>query len=117
MKKYALALDVLFILLFVGIGRSAHQHGVTLAGMASTTWPFAAGLLLGWLVMWRAHREATSPLNGLVIVLVTVALGMTLRVVSGQGTAFAFVLVAFAFLTLFLVGWRTTADLLARRRS
>ena len=35
-----------------------------------------------------------------------VALGMVFRVVSGQGTAFAFVLVALAFLGLFMLGWR-----------
>jgi hypothetical protein len=32
-----------------------------------------------------------------------------LRVVSGQGTAFAFIVVALAFLGLFLLGWRLLA--------
>ena len=36
----------------------------------------------------------------------TVALGMLFRVVSGQGTAPAFIGVALAFLGLFLLGWR-----------
>ncbi|NNN08025.1 MAG: DUF3054 domain-containing protein [Acidimicrobiaceae bacterium] len=116
MKKYALALDVLSVLLFVGIGRAAHRHGMTVLGMFSTTWPFAAGLLLGWLMVRRTRREASTPVNGLVIVLVTVALGMTLRVLSGQGTALAFVVVALAFLTLFLVGWRVMNALATRRR-
>ena len=116
MKKYALAIDVLFLLVFVGIGRSAHRHGVTLAGMASTTWPFAVGLLVGWLVVRRSHREAWTPISGLVIVLATVTLGMLLRVVSGQGTALAFVVVALTFLSLFLVGWRWVAGMWSRRR-
>jgi hypothetical protein len=116
MKKYALAIDVLFLLLFVGLGRSAHQHDITLAGMASTTWPFATGLLVGWLLVWRLQRAGSAPVNGFVIVLVTVALGMTLRVVSGQGTAFVFVVVALVFLSLFLVGWRTAAVFIARHR-
>jgi len=34
-----------------------------------------------------------------------------LRMVSGQGTAFAFILVALAFLALFLLGWRLLARL------
>jgi hypothetical protein len=38
--------------------------------------------------------------------LATVAVGMTLRVLAGQGTAFAFILVALAFLGLFQLGWR-----------
>jgi len=44
-----------------------------------------------------------------------VALGMVLRVVSGQGTALAFIGVALAFLGLFLLGWRLLA--VAVRRS
>ena len=55
-------------------------------------------------------------MDGVVIVLVTVALGMALRVVSGQGTAVAFIIVALSFLTLFLVGWRLVARRLLRRR-
>ena len=36
----------------------------------------------------------------------TVGLGMLFRVVSGQGTAPAFIGVALTFLGLFLLGWR-----------
>ena len=46
-----------------------------------------------------------------------VALGMVFRVVSGQGTAPAFIGVALAFLGLFLLGWRLLARLPALRRS
>jgi len=52
--------------------------------------------------------------SGLVVWLCTVALGMILRVVSGQGTAVAFIIVAVAFLGLFLLGWRVLARLLTR---
>jgi Protein of unknown function (DUF3054) len=40
-----------------------------------------------------------------------VVLGMVFRVVSGPGTAPAFVGVALAFLGLFLLGWRLLARL------
>jgi len=116
MKKFPLVIDALFLMLFVGIGRSAHSHGITVSGMASTLWPFAVGLVAGWLITWRRHRAGEAPLEGLVIVLVTVALGMLLRVVSGQGTVLAFIIVALAFLTLFLVGWRLVMVALVRRR-
>ncbi len=116
MKKFALIIDALFIVLFVGIGRAAHQDGLTVSGMATTTWPFATGLLVGWYVMRRTGRDATTPVGGLLIVLATVALGMVLRVVSGQGTAIAFVAVALAFLSLFLVGWRSVLALVAHHR-
>jgi hypothetical protein len=39
---------------------------------------------------------------------------MILRVVSGQGTAAAFIVVALAFLGLFLLGWRLAAQLSPR---
>jgi Protein of unknown function (DUF3054) len=39
---------------------------------------------------------------------------MVLRVVSGQGTALAFIIVALAFLGLFLLGWRLCWRLAAR---
>jgi len=116
MKKYPFVLDLLFILLFVVIGRSAHRHGITLAGTASTLWPFAVGLVSGWWVTRRRHRSGEAPLDGVVIVLVTVAIGMALRVVAGQGTAPAFIVVAVAFLTLFLVGWRLVVRHVPRRR-
>ena len=41
---------------------------------------------------------------------------MVFRVVSGQGTAFAFILVALAFLGLFLLGWRLLARYLRSAR-
>jgi hypothetical protein len=44
-----------------------------------------------------------------------VALGMILRVVSGQGTAVAFIVVALAFLGLFLLGWRLLSSRLLGR--
>ena len=40
-----------------------------------------------------------------------VVLGMLFRVLSGQGTAAAFIGVALAFLGLFLLGWRLLARL------
>ncbi len=46
----------------------------------------------------------------------TVAIGMILRVVSGQGTAVAFIGVALAFLGLFQLGWRVVAQWIARAR-
>ena len=44
--------------------------------------------------------------TGLGVWLGTVAVGMALRVLAGQGTAFAFIVVALAFLGLFQLGWR-----------
>ncbi len=124
----AAVLDIACVLVFVVIGRASHVKGEALAGIASTSWPFLCGLAAGWAAAGalaaggRASpgRPGPWPLAvrpaGLVIWLATVALGMTLRVVSGQGTAAAFIVVALAFLGLFLLGWRL-AWALARRRA
>ena len=100
------ALDLAAVLLFVGIGRAVHAHGLRIAGLASTAWPFVTGLAAGWLavVLWR--RTGASLTGGLTVCLCTVAIGMALRVLSGQGIAGAFVAVALGFLGAAMLGWR-----------
>ncbi len=104
-------LDVATVLVFVVIGRSSHDHGITLAGMAVTAWPFLAGLAVGWAAAraWRRPFEIAP--TGVVVWICCVAVGMVLRVVAGQGTAVAFIVVALAFLALGLLGWRALARL------
>ena len=102
--------------LFAVIGRLSHAEGVTPAGWWRTAWPFLAGALLGWALVaalgrrGRAHREAPagggSFRDALVIWPSTVVVGMLLRRASDQGTAVAFVVVAFVVLGLMLVAPR-----------
>jgi Protein of unknown function (DUF3054) len=123
----AVVLDVCCVLVFAIIGRASHTKGETLAGIASTSWPFLCGLAVGWAWLWasavrmsgaRAWRRpfAISAIRpaGLMVWLSTVAVGMILRVISGQGTAIAFIVVALAFLGLFLLGWRLIWGLVRR---
>ncbi len=111
----SLVADVLTVLLFVSIGRHVHDHGVNLAGIASTSWPFLAGLVVGWLAV-AGRREPTTLVAGSVVWLSCVLVGMALRVVSGQGIALAFVVVALGFLGALLMGWRGLVGLSRRRR-
>jgi hypothetical protein len=101
--------DLVAVLLFVGIGRAAHAHGTSLSGMASTAWPFLVGLVVGWVVQDRCDRPPVSARAGAIACGATVAVGMTLRVLAGQGTAAAFVLVALAFLGATMSAWRLVA--------
>jgi hypothetical protein len=117
--RLAVVLDCCCVLMFVVIGRASHTKGESLAGIASTAWPFLAGLAAGWLVTaglagrpWRPYLLWPA---GVGAWLGAVALGMVLRVVSGQGTAIAFVVVALVFLGLFLLGWRVLARLALAR--
>ena len=112
--RVAVVLDVCCVLIFVIIGRATHTKGETFAGIASTSWPFLCGLAVGWAASRAWRRPLTLRPAGLAIWLCTVALGMVLRVVSGQGTAVGFIIVALAFLGLFLLGWRVLGRLLTR---
>jgi hypothetical protein len=106
--RLAVVLDIASVLVFVIIGRASHGEGLT--GVASTAWPFLAGLAGGWLATAGLAGRAWQPFGlwpaGVGAWLGAVALGMLFRVVSGQGTAPAFIGVALAFLGLFLLGWR-----------
>ena len=112
--RLAVLLDVCCVLVFVIIGRASHTKGETLGGIASTAWPFLAGLAAGWVLSRAWRRPVALRPAGVIIWLLTVALGMMLRVVSGQGTAAAFIVVALAFLGLFLLGWRLIWRLVVR---
>ena len=107
-------LDVCLVVIFVVIGRASHVKGESFAGIASTSWPFLCGLAAGWAASRAWRRPLALRPAGLAVWLCTVALGMILRVVSGQGTAVAFIVVALAFLGLFFLGWRVLARLLTR---
>jgi FtsH-binding integral membrane protein len=102
-------LDACCALAFVAIGRASHHHGESVGGLASTAWPFLAGLAVGWLATRTWRRPAAIVPGGVGAWLGAVAIGMILRVVAGQGTTLAFICVALAFLGLFLLGWRATA--------
>jgi len=114
--RLAALLDVLAVLAFVIAGRSSHAEGNALAGIATTAWPFLAGLLLGWLI----PRSSRTPLQvwptAVLLWLCTVAGGLGLRLVSGQGVSGAFPLVAAGVLALLLIGWRLLARLFLRHR-
>jgi FtsH-binding integral membrane protein len=112
--RLAAALDICCVLIFVIIGRASHAQGETLGGIASTSWPFLAGLAAGWVLARAWRRPVALRPAGVCAWLATVALGMVLRVVSGQGTAVAFIVVALAFLGLFLLGWRLAWKLVSR---
>lgn len=111
-------LDICGVLVFVAIGRHTHGHGDSLAGIWHTAWPFLAGLAVG-LIAARAWRRPLAILpSGIGAWLGAAALGMVIRVLAGQGTAVAFLVVTLVFLALFLLGWRVVARIaLGRRRA
>ena len=104
-----LSFDVTSVLVFVAMGRSTHESGTSFAGFLETAAPFVIALVVGWTVT-RAWRDPTGLVTGAGVVATTLVIGMLLRkVVWDDGTALSFVIVATAFLTLFLIGWRLVA--------
>ena len=111
----AAGLDAAALLLFVVIGRASHGEG--LWGVLGTWWPFLAGLAVGWLVSGAWRHPLRLVWTGVIVWLVTVVVGMLLRVASGQGVQLSFVIVTVIVLGVFLLGWRAIALLVQRRRS
>jgi len=113
----ALLADACCVLAFVVIGRASHSDGETLAGIASTAWPFLAGLACGELAA-RAWRQPLALVpSGVGAWLGAAVVGQGLRVLAGQGTAPAFIVVSLVFVGLFLLGWRLAARSAAVRVS
>lgn len=111
----SVAIDAALVLVFVLIGRASHSEG--LLGALETWWPFLGGLFGGWMVMraWRSPQRIVW--TGIGVWIATVAGGMLLRVVSGQGVQPSFAIVTAVVLGVFLLGWRALAPLVRRVRS
>jgi hypothetical protein len=110
----AALVDAICVLVFCVVGRRSHAEGLTVAGIAETSWPFLTGAAVGWLLSrgWRAPRSLVP--TGVAVWLCTVAGGMVLRKASSQGVAASFVVVATVVTGLLLLGWRALA-LVSRR--
>ena len=104
----SLLVDLVAVLAFAVIGRASHGSDLGLAGIAGTAWPFLVAVVIGSLL---GDRLAPAPWwrSGLIVWVVTVALGIGLRLVGGESAAPGFVVVTTAVLGLFLLGWRAVA--------
>jgi hypothetical protein len=62
----SLLADACCVLAFVVIGRASHSDGETVAGIASTAWPFLAGLACGEVAArtWRQPLALAPPESG-----------------------------------------------------
>ncbi|GAB3450790.1 hypothetical protein GCM10027517_38910 [Phycicoccus ginsengisoli] len=108
----AFAADAAFVLIFATIGRASHREGLTLAGVLLVAWPFLLALVAGWALAVRVRAWPVRVPGSEVVWLVTVVLGLVLRVLTGGGFAWSFGLVTLLVLGLFLVGWRCAVEVL-----
>lgn len=114
---WAPLLDAVLVVVFAALGRASHAEENAVIGAIGTAWPFLLGVAGGWaLVRWRSGHWPLTVGNGIAVWACTLALGMLLRAVTGQGTAPPFILVAATVLALFLLGWRWLARRSAAQR-
>ena len=122
-RKVALAAgaDLVALVLFVLLGRNAHDEGNAVTGTLAVVTPFLIGAAVGWLVSraWRNPFQAWPA--GVTVWLTTLVVGLVLRrfVFDGngeRGTAVAFLIVATLFTCRLMIGWRLVATELLRRR-
>jgi hypothetical protein len=110
-----MALDAICLIIFVLAGRQSHGLDSGAGWFLEVLWPFA----LGWFAVAavaglytassrRGRRLAATLVLG-------VALGLVIRAAAThRDTPAAFVVVAFGFITLTVVGWRLVATSLPR---
>lgn len=77
--------------------------------------------MIGWAATFALYRDKFNAVllvpTGVVVWLGAVVIGMILRVLSGQGTQFSFIVVATLVLGAFLLGWRALAPLVVKIRT
>jgi hypothetical protein len=110
----ALFADIVCVIVFATIGRRSHAEGLTVAGVAQTTWPFLTGTGVGWLLVGGWRRPFTVIPTGVAVWVCTVVVGMLLRKATSAGVQTSFVVVASIATAVLLLGWRSVAALLRR---
>jgi hypothetical protein len=101
--------DLVVVLAFAATGRATHNLDSPVLGVLATAWPFVVGLAATWAVLRLWRRPLAVWPSGILVWIVTYAIGMLLRWATGGGMATPFLLVALGTLGLFLVGWRAVA--------
>ncbi|MDR7381970.1 DUF3054 domain-containing protein [Promicromonospora iranensis] len=109
----AVAADAVCVLVFAVTGIASHDESMMTA-LGRVVWPFALAAALGWAVTRAWHDPARIWPTGVLIWFVTVAGGLALRGVSGQGLAWTFALVTTLFLAITMLGWRALVAALRR---
>ena len=116
-RSLAIVLDLALVVLFATLGRASHAEVLDLGGISRTALPFVAGTLIAWIALTLRKSSGSSLSAGAFVWALTLIGGMLFRVLLGDGTAVAFIIVAAVTLALFLLGWRLILWLVQRRTS
>ncbi|MDO5683562.1 MAG: DUF3054 domain-containing protein [Propionibacteriaceae bacterium] len=108
--------DLWLVLMFVTMSRLSHNQVIDVAGVTGTAWPFAAGLVLGWLITRSWRTTLTFP-AALGVFVCTLAVGIAFRHLTFTGAQPSFVAMSFSVLSVLLMGWRLIVYLELNRRT
>ena len=99
--------DSVAVLVFVVLGRTSHDEGSWLGGVAATAGPFLVGAASGWLASAVLRWQPLRVRSGALVLAGTVGSGMVVRhLATGRAIPASFVVVATTVLAVFLLGWR-----------
>lgn len=115
-RAVPIVLDLVCVLIFAIIGRASHSES-PIVGALGTAWPFLVACLVGWVILTVLSDDGMGVRGTVIVWLVTLAGGMTLRVAAGGTTHWSFILVAAIFLGIVFSGWRLIGSVLRRRRA
>lgn len=117
-RLWPLLADLLCVLALALGGKNTHDASETSWVVLVIAWPFAlAALLAHGLLRWRGWSASGVWPAGVVVLAATYVLGMVLRALSGRGLAPGFLVVAFLFLAVTMLGWRLVAAVVGSRRA
>lgn len=101
--------DALCVLALVIIGTRNHDTDTGVGGVLYVAAPFWIALVVAWLIT-RAYKTSAATATGVLVWIITVAVGMVLRnLLFDRGTAAAFIVVASVFLGITMNVWRIIA--------
>jgi hypothetical protein len=108
--------DLVAVLVFVTVGRHSHGEPLSMSGLLETGWPFAIGVVGGYIGIALTRWPLLSLRGGAVIVGKTAVIGLVLRYgIAHDGAPFSFVVVTVLVLSALMLGWRALALAVLRR--
>jgi hypothetical protein len=119
----AAVIDVVLVVVFALIGRSSHGEANAPLALWTTAYPFLAGWAIAYVTSGAWARPLRFWPTGVVAWILTVFVGMAIRVATGQGVVdgnplpISFLIVATIVLGVFLLGWRAVARGVIRLRT
>ncbi len=108
--------DLLLIFVFATVGRAQHESGITSLGILSTAGPFVVACIAGWSVTQNWNSPLSLWPNGVLVWLITVIGGLTLRAFFDHAPALSFQIVTLLALGVLLLGHRLVRHVIGRNR-